>query len=593
MNQQTMPNWDLSPLYLSAQDPLIDSDLAQADRLADAFGKRWHGLITQANADEFAEALAAYETLQKPALKPYFYAELLFYADSRPTENQALLAKVREAFSSITEKLLFFELELLKMDETRFASLVRDATLKDWQHYLVQLRKTAPYSLSEEVEQALKRKDLAGKDGFVQLFDELTSSFSYQFTRPDEDTPAELSGEELLAFLYHSSADVRENAFATFLNKHQEHALVLTSCFNNLLLDHEREGNLRGYPEAITPTCLESETEPQMVEQMMTVSEQNYPLARDYYRLKQQLLGLDKMKNTDLYAPLPGSDRRFSFDEARSLVLESFADFSPQLADCAAGFFTERRIDAPPSAGKSGGAFCMGMMPGLPPYVMLNFTGTLRDLSTLAHELGHGVHFSLSQAQNLSHYNAPLPLAETASVFAEMLLTRKLLAVGDRQMKIELLCARIEEIIATSFRQNVLTRFELAAHKARGEKLLSSEDYCELWWQENHKLLGDKIEMIEPYRYGWSYISHFIHARFYCYSYIFGELLVLSLYKQYQQQGEDFVVKYLELLRAGGSAPPQSLLDPFGVDLNDPAFWQQGYNLLADMIEQLRQLLES
>jgi oligoendopeptidase F len=586
------PNWDLGSLYRSVDDPAIEADLDHADALADLFAGRWRGQIVTASAMELSQAIVAYEELQEVGLKPYFYAELLFYADSLSSSHQALLARIRERFSLIGEKLIFFELDILQIETAAFRRLVAQAALRPWSHYLEQLRKSAPYSLSEEVEQALTRKDLTGKEGFVQLFDELTSSFSFSFTRPGEETPSDLSGEELLSYLYHSEDRVREAAFSIFLNKHREHALVLTSCFNNLLLDHEREGDLRGYPEPMTPTHLSSETEPFMVEQMMRVSERNYPLARDYYRLKQQLLGLDRMKNTDLYAPLPGSEQRFSFTEAQSLIMDAFSDFSPQLSDCARLFFSEKRIDAPTAAGKSGGAFCMGMLPGLPPYIMLNFTGNLRDLSTLAHELGHGVHFSLSQGQRLSQYNAPLPLAETASVFGEMLLTRRLLEQGDRQMKIELLCARIEEVIATSFRQNVLTRFELAAHRLRGEKLLSTEDYCELWWRENRKLLGEDIEMIEPYRYGWSYISHFVHSRFYCYSYVFGELLVLSLYRQYQQQGDAFVAKYLELLKAGGSASPQALLEPFGVDLNDPAFWQQGYDLLAEMIEQLKQLLE-
>jgi len=591
MGNKTCPNWDLGLLYRSVDDPAIAVDLNLADTLAQTFADRWRGQVENGSADELAQAIREYEELQKVGLKPYFYAELLFYADSLPDSHQALLASVRERFSLISEKLLFFELDILQIADEDFRFLVAAAELEPWVHYLLQLRKGAPYSLSEEVEQALSRKDLAGKEGFVQLFDELTSSFTFRFTLPDKEAPSELNGEELLSYLYHADAKIREAAFSVFLNKHRDNSLVLTSCFNNLLLDHDREGDLRGYPELMTPTHLSSETEPLMVEQMMSVSEQNYPLARDYYRLKQQLLGLDKLKNTDLYAPLPGSAQRFSFGEARELVLDSFRNFSPQLADPVDLFFKENRIDAPASAGKSGGAFCMGMMPGFAPYVMLNFTGTLRDVSTLAHELGHGVHFSLSQGQNLSQYNAPLPLAETASVFGEMLLTHHLLEHGDKQTKIELLCARIEEIIATSFRQNVLTRFELAAHRLRKEKLLSTEDYCELWWQENRKLLGAEIEMIEPYRYGWSYISHFIHSRFYCYSYVFGELLVLSLYQQYQLQGASFVAKYLELLKAGGSAPPQTLLAPFGVDLNDPDFWQQGYALLADMIEELKGLI--
>ncbi len=592
MQSEQMPNWDLSPLYHCATDPALEADLAQADALASNFAQSWRGKITEVDANHLAQALAEYESLQQQALKPYFYAELLFAADSRPAGHQALLAGIRERFRTISEKLIFFELEILQLAADHFEALIANPVLSPWKHYLHQLRKGAPYSLAEEVEQALSRKDLSGKDGFVQLFDELTSSFRFDFPRPGDEIPSQLSGEELLAYLYHPEAQVRESAFSVFLNKHRDHKLVLTSCFNNLLLDHEREGALRGYPDLMTPTHLSSETEPEMVEALLAISEENYPLARDYYRLKQRLLGLEKMKNTDLYAPLPGNSRHFSFEEARELVLDAFADFDPRVAKTASALFEGRRIDAPPAAGKSGGAFCMGMMPGVQPYVLLNHTGTLRDLSTMAHELGHGVHFSLSQEQNLSHYNAPLPLAETASVFAEMLLTRRLLQQGDRQMKIELLCARIEEIIATSLRQNVLTRFELAAHKLRAKKLLATEDLCDLWWQENRKLLGAEIEMIEPYRFGWSYISHFIHARFYCYSYIFGELLVLSLFRQYQQQGEEFVEKYFELLQAGGSAPPQELLAPFGVNLSDPGFWQQGYDLLAEMIAELRQLLD-
>jgi oligoendopeptidase F len=232
------------------------------------------------------------------------------------------------------------------------------------------------------------------------------------------------------------------------------------------------------------------------------------------------------------------------------------------------------------------------MFPGLPPYILLNYTGTLRDVSTLAHELGHGVHFALSQKQNLFHYHAPLPFAETASVFGEMLLTRHLLdRESDRRVKIALLCAKLEEIIATTFRQNVLTRFELAAHKKRAEGLLSTDDLCALWWEENGKLFGDAVEMIEPYRWGWSYISHFIHARFYCYSYVFGELLVLSLYQKYRAEGAAFVPKYLELLARGGSQKPKELLKPFGIDLADPGFWQQGYDVVRELLEELKGLV--
>lgn len=584
-------NWDLNSLYASADDPQIETDLQQLTKKSLTFRHVYQGKIASLPAEKLATALSEYEKLQIKGLLPYLYSQLLFSSDSRPDAHKSLFAQVREKWSQISEELLFFELELMKLDEQQFHSLLTADELAPYQHYLQQLLKGAPYTLSEEVEQAIKRKDLSGKEAFSQLFEELTSAFSFDFVLPGTSETSRVTGEELLSLLYHHDGEVRERAFSTFLDKHEEHSLVLTACFNNLLLDHEREGDLRHYPELMTPTHLSCETEPEMVEQMMTVTEQNYALAREYFTLKKQLLGLKNMKNTDIYAPLPGSDRQFNIDEAKQLVLDSFADFSPYLAELAADFFSEQRIDCFPAPGKTGGAFCMGMLPGYQPYVLLNFTGNLRDVSTLAHELGHGVHFTLAQQQNLYHYQAPLPLAETASVFGEMLLTRKLLdREQDQQIRIELLCVKLEEIIATTFRQNALTRFEIAAHKKRAEGLLSADDYCNLWWQENAKLFGDSVEMIAPYRWGWAYISHFIHSRFYCYSYVFGELLVLALYQQYLEQGEDFVPLYLNLLQAGGSAPPQELLDPFGIDLSDPGFWQKGYDFVWTLLNELKEL---
>ncbi len=588
-------NWNLSPLYQSPADPALAQDLKNLRQTAKTFRRDFRGRIASdhLSADLLAAALGSYEELQRIGLKPYFYAQLLFSGDSRPDGHKALLARVRETWSAVSEEVLFFELELLRIDEERFIQILKDPRIANFGHYLRQLRAHTPYTLSEEVEQALRRKDLSGKEAFVQLFEELTSDLRYTFTLPGEKEPREVTGEELLALLHHPDRTAREGAFSTFLEKHAENGLVLTSCFNNLLLDHGKEVELRRYPDIMTPTHLANETEPAMVERMLEVSEANYSLARDYFRLKQQLLGLAEMKNTDLYAPLGQSRRSVAFGEARELVLTAFAGFSPALAETAAAFFDERRIDVAPRPGKTGGAFCMGMMPDQAPYVLLNYTGNLRDVATLAHELGHGVHFALAQQQNLFHYNAPLPFAETASVFGEMLLTRHLLErESDPQVKIELLCAKLEDIIATTFRQTVLTRFELAAHRQRAEGLLSPDDYGRLWWEENAKLFGDAVTMIEPYRWGWSYISHFIHARFYCYSYVFGELLVLALYQKYLEEGSAFVPKYLELLSQGGSRKPQEMLAPLGIDLAGPDFWQKGYDFVRGLLEELRELVK-
>ena len=586
--------WDLTPLYLAPDDPAWERDLQEALKAAYAFATELRGTLDEAtiSAPALALALQHYAELQKQGLRPYFYAQLLFSAKSDDDCHKALFARAREVWHAIMETTLFFELDLLRLGHEVFAPLLSAPELQEYRHYLQQLRAHAPYTLSEAVEQALKRKDLSGKEAFAQLFEEVTNEMRFTFTFPGEDAPREASGEELLALLYHPDGSVREGAFSTFLHGHAAAGTVLVACFNNILLDHGKEAELRGYPHLMTPTHLESETAPAMVERMMEVSAANYGLGQEYFALKRQLLGLERMKNTDLYAPLSTQVRSIDFAEARATVLAAFASFSPQLAELAESFFAEQRIDIFPAPGKSGGAFCHGMAPGMAPYILTNYTGTLRDLSTLAHELGHGVHFTLAGGQNLYNYNAPLPLAETASVFAEILLTRHLLtSETDPQLKIALLCSKIEEIIATTLRQNVLTRFEFAAHQQRAKGLLSSDDLCALWLTENSKLFGDTVEMIEPYRWGWSYIGHFIQSRFYCYSYIFGELVTLALYRRYQQEGASFVPKYFALLSAGGSQSPVEALRPFGIDLGDPGFWQEGYDLVRELLEELRTLI--
>jgi oligoendopeptidase F len=588
-------SWCFDDLYASPADPQIEVDMDAAVESARKFRKQYHTRIANSalTAALFAEALLRYEALQKNALKPYHYAYLLFAADSEPDEHKRLLSRVREVLSEVTETTLFFDLEVLRIDAAKISEFLTLPAINRFGHYLENLQNAAPYALSEEVEQVIKRKDLSGKDAFVQLFDETTSGLQYRFKLPGNDEETDVTGEELLSLLYHPDRQARESAFTLFLDTHAEKSQVLTSCFNNLLLDHGREAQLRGYPELMTPTHLSSETEPEMVRQMMAVTEENYGVARRYFAIKQRLLGFDSLKNTDLYAPVAQSQKTFSYDEACKLVLESFAGFSSEIADEADRILRGGHVDVLPRPGKSGGAFCMGMLPEETPYLLLNFTGNLRDVSTLAHELGHAVHYRLSRKQNLFHYHAPLPLAETASVFGEMLLTRRLLEQEtDRKLKIALLCSKIEDMIATTFRQNVLTRFELAAHTLRGERLLSAEDLCRLWTEENGKLFGDSVEMIDAYRWGWSYISHFIHARFYCYSYVFGELLVLALYQQYLDQGESFVPLYHDLLAAGGSVAPAELVSKLGLDLNDPGFWQGGYDFMAGLVSELESLVD-
>jgi len=403
----------------------------------------------------------------------------------------------------------------------------------------------------------------------------------------------DFTGEELISLLHHPDAAVRERALTVFLNGHKDQGIVLSTVFNTVALDHSQEMEIRGYSHPMQPTNLGNELSDEAIEHLMGVTERNFPLAQDYFRIKATLLGMKKLKNTDVYAPVGECHRQYGFEEAKNLVIESYKAFNPEYGALIQGFFDDRRIDVEPRPGKTGGAFCMGLTPKLPPYLLLNFTGNLRDVSTLAHEAGHGLHYLRSQCQTMLNYHAPLPLAETASVFGEMLLTSRMLSEEtDKEVRISLLCATIEDIIATTFRQVVLTRFEQRMHLERKDGLLSSDRLCTIWWEENAKLFGDSVDMIEAYRWGWSYISHFIHTRFYCYAYTFAELLVLSLYAGYKETGPAFVPAFDAILKSGGSKSPADTAALAGIDINDPGFWQKGYDMLGGLVRELQMLVK-
>ena len=582
--------WDTTPLYSSPSSFELTSSFEEGASQVAAFRDRYRTKVAGLSAQALLDALRGYETLQETLAKPQLYAHLLFAADSENDENKRLSQKSSEFGNLMGRELLFFDLEIIQMEEGAFKNLLDDSLLAPYRHFLEVLRKFKSHTLSEREESLLAQKSLTGVQAFCRLFDEVSASLRY--TLEIDGEKRELTGEEVLALLHHPDAAVRESAFGTFLKRHEENGILFSAVFNNVALDHGQELELRSYAHPMEPTNLGNEIPTPVVESLMQVSETNYPLAQEYFKLKAQLLGMPRLKNSDVYAPLTDSGRQYSFEEARGMVVEGYRGFSTEFAQMADSFFLERRVDVLPRPGKSGGAFCMGMTPSLPPYLLLNFTGNLRDVSTIAHEVGHGIHFMLAQRQTMLNYHPPLPLAETASVFGEMLLTRLLLEnETDKAVKRSLLCAKIEDIIATTFRQNVLTRFEERMHLERKHGLLTAQELCDIWWAENGKLYGDAVEMIEPYRFGWSYISHFIHARFYCYSYTCAELLVLSLYQRYLKERESFIPIYREILADGGSRTPADTLAPAGIVLTDPTFWQNGYDLLRNLIEELKGLL--
>lgn len=579
--------WNTALLYPAPDSPELEADLGSFELRAAEFRNAYFEKVGALDNAALLTAIREYEAFQTVMSKPFCYAHLLFAADSGNETYRALSQRCSELGNRLSQQLLFFDLELMGLSDERFASFRSLPEAVNYIHFLEGIRKFRPHTLKENEEKLLTRKDLTGVRAFTKLFDELSASFSYQMELDGEQR--EFTGEELLSLLHHTSPDVRFRAMTTFLDKHGEHSIVFNAVFNNMALDHGQEMELRQYQTAIQPTNIGNEIPDEAVEHLMCVTEANYGLAQEYFRIKAGMLKMEKLRNCDIYAPVAESERSYDYEEARALVVDSYREYTPEFGNIVEAFFSERRVDVLPRTGKSGGAFAMGISPEVPPFLLLNFTGTLRDLATIAHEAGHGLHFVISQKQSTLNYHAPLPLAETASVFGEMLLTRKLLDnEHDPIVRRSLLCAKIEDIIATTFRQTVLTRFELRLHNERKEGLLSNDRIAEIWLEENGKLYGDTVEMIPAYRWGWSYISHFIHSRFYCYSYTFAELLVLALFQKYREDGDAFKPGYHALLESGGALSPADTARLAEIDISDSGFWQKGYDVLAGLIEELK-----
>jgi oligoendopeptidase F len=402
----------------------------------------------------------------------------------------------------------------------------------------------------------------------------------------------ELSEEETLSLLYDPDRGRRRAAAAGLTAGLKQHARILAFVFNTLVQSKTTEDRLRSYGDPMDARNLANEIEGASVRALMEACERAHPLVQRYYRLKGRLLGIEQLEDYDRYAPLAEESEAQPWTEARRLVLDAYADFSPEMAAIAERFFEERWIDAELREGKRGGAFSASTLPDAHPYVHLNYTGNLRDVMTVAHELGHGVHQYLSRERGLFEQDTPLTTAETASVFGEMLVFRRLMAEeSDPRTRLELLCGKLEDAFATVFRQVVMTRFEQGLHAARrAEGELPIDRVNALWLEANRPMLGDAVRLTDDYGFWWLYIPHFVHSPFYCYAYAFGELLVLALVRRYDEEGDAFVPRYLELLRAGGSESPPALLSRLGLDITDTGFWDGGLALLGEMVDEVEQL---
>ena len=531
-----------------------------------------------------------------------YYAALRFSTDTADPANGALLQHVQEQETAIQTTLLFFELEWAALDDARAEELLAEDGLDFCRHHLRNVRRYREHLLSEPEEKILAEKSLTGASAWTRLFEELTSAI--EVTLPStaagdgadagdgtETAPLDVA----LSRLALADRDVRRTTAEAVSAALAPGLRTRAYLFNTLLADKATDDRLRRYPHWLAARNLANEASDESVAALIDAVRGRYEIPRRWYRLKARLLGVERLADYDRMASVTEDEVAFSFAEAREVVLDCYSSFSPELGALAGRFFDERHIDAPVRPGKRGGAFCAGAVPSVFPYVLLNYTSRRRDVLTLAHELGHGVHFALAARQGIFHQHTPLTLAETASVFGETIVFGRLLAEDNSPAsRLALLAENLEDTIATVFRQVAMNRFEDLVHSNRREHgELSVERFGELWAESQSELLGDSVEITDGYRTWWSYIPHFIGSPGYVYAYAYGQLLALSVYERYEQTGPELVPRYLEMLAAGGSRSPEELGQIVGVDLTDPGFWEAGLDLVEHQLQEAEAAAEA
>ncbi len=572
--------WNINPLVDGEGVAGVDRLLEDATDRATAFSERYAGHVAELDAAALEQAMHELADIEDLVGRAASYASLWFSIDQADSARGALLQRMQERATGIETRLLFFELEWAALDDERAENLLEADGLAFCRHHLRSARRYRPHLLSEPEEKILAEKAIASQRAWARLFGEVVAALRVQL---DGD---EVSLEVALSRLQSPDRGVRRTAAEAVSETLEPGLRTRAFIYNTLIHDKAVDDRLRSYPHWLSSRNLSNEASDESVMALIEAVRRRHDIPQRWYTLKAKLLGIERLADYDRAAPVSGEDVAYSFAEARDLVLDTYESFAPEAGRIARRFFEDRWVDAPVRPNKRGGAFCSYTVPSVHPYVLLNFTARRRDVLTMAHELGHGLHAALAQPQGIFHHSTPLTLAETASVFGEALVFGRLLdAADDDQTRLELLADRIDGAVATVFRQVAMNRFEHLMHtRRRTEGELSVDRIADLWTESQAEMFGDSVEITDGYRIWWSYIPHFINTPGYVYAYAYGQLLALSVYHRYRDEGSSFVPRYIELLSAGGSLSPEALGKIVGIDLADPGFWDAGLQLVEEQL---------
>ncbi len=589
MVKYQLGKWDLSELVKDQKSPAFEKQIQTLEKQALKFEKIKSKLNPKMSSKQFMSILQQVEEISENMSKIGGYASLSYSSDTQSDEATSLMTKMSKLGSDISNKILFFDLWWkTQVDEKNAKRLMTDTG--EITEYLSHKRLFAKYALSEAEERIINTLDVTGISALVKLYDKITNSFEYKMKVGNKSKV--MTREELTNYVRSTNSKIRETAYKTILTKYFDNKGVIGEIYQNIVLNWKDEGvDIRGYKSPISMRNIGNDVDDKTIDSLLTVCKKNSPVFQKFFVQKAKMLKMKKLRRYDLYAPAAANikEKNYSYDKSVKLVFESLGKFSDTLEEYARRVFTENHIDSNVRKGKRDGAFCSTLAPKITPFVLVNFTGKSRDVFTLAHELGHAVHSQAAQDRSILVQDAPLPLAETASTFSELLLYDNLSDKISDDEKKAMLSGKIDDLYATILRQSFFTIFEVDAHKQIGEGT-TIDEISKTYLQNLKDQFGNSVILSDDFATEWSCIPHFYHTPFYCYAYSFGNLLALSLFQRYKKEGKDFVPAYMNILAAGGSKKPEKLLSEYGFDIRSPKFWQEGFDYVKKQVDTLSSL---